>query len=250
MSDLTASELSVQGTQRPRLTAVNCRVRPGELHVLIGANGAGKSTLLASLAGLQPLDGGRVQLNGHDLKHYPPAELARRRAVLPQSNPLAFDYRVGALIDLGRHPHPQETHTAKHRAIQALDLSRLLPRRVHTLSGGERQRAQLARVLAQLVPAPGSFLFLDEPLAALDLRYRSRLLTLLEELAGDGVGIVISVHELDALHDLDATIHLLHAGAVLAAAPTLEGLGAQALSQAYGGAVHFQQRQMVVIRGD
>ena len=64
MSDLTATELFVRGTQRPRLTAVNCRVRPGELHVLIGANGAGKSTLLASLAGLQPLDGGRVQLDG------------------------------------------------------------------------------------------------------------------------------------------------------------------------------------------
>ena len=72
----------------------------------------------------------------------------------------------------------------------------------------------------------------------------------IEELAGDSVGIVISVHELDALHDLNATIHLLHAGTVLATAPTLEGLGAQALSQAYGGAVHFQQRQMPVIRGD
>lgn len=248
MSPLVAHDLHVAGTRGPRLSAVSCCIRPGELHVLIGPNGAGKSTLLAALAGLLHPDHGNVRLDARCLSRWHPRALACRRAVLPQHNPMAFDYSVEALLALGLHPHDAGTDTALELAVDALELAPLMQQRMHTLSGGEQQRAQLGRVLAQLRPAAGCYLLLDEPLAALDLRFRVRLLALLKRLLHRGVGIVLSIHELDTLHDLDAEVHLLHTGSVLETSRGLNQMGIEALSRAYGGPVQFETRAIPVLQ--
>ncbi|WP_280506540.1 ATP-binding cassette domain-containing protein [Nocardia farcinica] len=80
------------GPARRVLDQVDFAVAAGEIVALVGPNGAGKSTLLAALAGeLTPAAGG-VELDGHPLTHWSPLDMARRRAVLPQTHTVGFPF--------------------------------------------------------------------------------------------------------------------------------------------------------------
>jgi molybdate transport system ATP-binding protein len=149
-------------------------VADGEVVVLLGPNGAGKTTLLRAIAGLEPLQRGRIELAGRVVDdagaHFVAPE--RRRVglvfqdyrLVPHLSVLdnvAFSARVGGA---GRR-------VARERArpwLERLDLTDLAARRPAQLSGGQAQRVALARALAMEPDA----LLLDEPLAALDARTR------------------------------------------------------------------------------
>ena len=76
-------------------------IAPGEVVVLVGANGAGKSTLLKTMAGELAVSTGSVRLGDLDIGKTPPAVLARRRGVLPQSSSLSFPFTVHEVVRLG-----------------------------------------------------------------------------------------------------------------------------------------------------
>ena len=116
----------------------NVRVAPGERIAILGPSGAGKSTLLKLMAReLQP-QAGQVIFAGRPLAQWPLADLARRRAVLPQGSNVAFGLQCALVIGLGRVVRlldPQLERIVQDAAALA-HAAHLLGRRLDTLSGG------------------------------------------------------------------------------------------------------------------
>lgn len=183
------------------LTAVTQRFAPGRLHAVIGPNGAGKSTLLRLLAREWPATHGEVRLDNRPLADWPAAELARRRALLPQQHGLAFAFSATEVVTLGRLHARRRTPAAERAivtaALETAGAAHLATRRYPELSGGERARVQLARVLAQIWDeADGPrYLLLDEPTAHLDLTFQHACLRLARAWAARGVGVIAVLHD-------------------------------------------------------
>lgn len=216
---LAAKALSIGYTQnrQQRVVAdgINLTLRPGELTCLIGPNGAGKSTLMRTLAGMQPPLAGEVQMDGVDLHHVPPAELAKRLAVVLTERVDVGNLSAYALVALGRHPYTDwrgrlsaHDHSAVASALAQVKATALAQRAVNELSDGERQRVMIARALAQLAGGetalddesaqPNKILILDEPTAFLDLPRRVEMMQLLGTLARmTRAAVLLSTHDLD-----------------------------------------------------
>ncbi|UWE11626.1 ABC transporter ATP-binding protein [Actinacidiphila bryophytorum] len=179
-------------------------VRPGEVLALLGPNGAGKTTALRALAGLAPLTGGHLRLDGETLE-----DPALRRRTPPEARPVGVifqDYllfpHLTALENVAFGPRCQGMSRAAARALAAGLLDRMgladhagaKPRR---LSGGQAQRVALARALA----TGPRLLLLDEPLAALDARARLDVRAELRRhlAAFEAVAILVTHDPLDAM---------------------------------------------------
>ncbi|NKY79506.1 ABC transporter ATP-binding protein [Nocardiopsis dassonvillei] len=173
-------------------------VRPGEILALLGPNGAGKSSALRALAGLVPLTGGRVLVDGRDQTRTP---VEHRPIGMVFQDYLLFPH-MSALDNVAFGPRHQGLSRAgaRERAAELLahmDLSAYARVRPRRLSGGQAQRVALARALA----VRPRLLLLDEPMAALDastrIDVRARLGHLLEEF--DGATVLVTHDPLDAM---------------------------------------------------
>ncbi|MFF9775295.1 ABC transporter ATP-binding protein [Streptomyces sp. NPDC013978] len=178
---------------RPVLDGVDLEVAEHEIVCVLGPSGSGKSTLLRVVAGLQPLDGGRVSLDGRDQRGVP----AHKRGIglMFQDHQLFPQRDVAGNVAFGPRMHGV---TKDERALRVRELLELvgLPgagrRRVGELSGGEQQRVALARALA---PSP-RLLMLDEPLGQLDRSLRERLVVELRGLFGElGTTVLAVTHD-------------------------------------------------------
>src|ERR1700761_3852101 len=152
MSSLAAAKIFVRRGARAILDDVSLRAESGDFVAIIGANGAGKSTLLSVLAGLLRADSGTVTLDGVSIRALSGAQLARRRAYLPQNPRCEWPISVERLVALGLTPTLPAfggwTPTDQQKIDRALESCDLLDRRdqaATTLSGGELARAMLAR---------------------------------------------------------------------------------------------------------
>jgi iron complex transport system ATP-binding protein len=220
---LQAEALQVIRAGRALLDGVELAVRPGEVLALLGPNGAGKSTLLRCLCGELAPDAGQVRINGRPVAAWGARDLARRRAVLPQHSALGFPFTVLEVVLMGRIPHGGPGPGDEGRALAALEaaeVAHLTGRTYTTLSGGERQRVHLARVLVQLwdaLPdAEPRWLMLDEPTASLDLAHQHATLALARRWAGEGVGVLVVLHDLNLAAQYADRVAVLQAGRLLA----------------------------------
>jgi iron complex transport system ATP-binding protein len=188
-SILSAQQLQLRIGSRVLLDRFDWQMQAGQCWCVIGRNGAGKSTLLRTLAGLHQAQQGQVVLGlgqaQRPLAAWPPGELARQRAYLPQTQNDAFAYRVIEMVLMARHPyHAQhywegsDDHVAAQAALAQMEVADLAQRDIRSLSGGERQRVAIAALLAQNTP----LLLLDEPMNALDLSHQVRVMQLLSNL--------------------------------------------------------------------
>src|SRR5262249_7777238 len=207
--------------------------------------------LIAALAGERRPQSGRVTLDGDAITALPAALLARRRAVLPQSTALAFDFTVAEVVALGCLPFVGSEQAlvdeaALAAACEATGIGALRGRRYGTLSGGEQQRVQLARVLAQLWragPEPAArYLLLDEPTAALDLWHRGALLRLAGDRAREGMGVLAAVPALTRAAVFAEGVVLLRGGRVVAAGPPANVLEPAMLQACFGVPVELVRR--------
>lgn len=195
------------------LEDVDLTVGAGEIMAVLGPSGSGKSTLLRSVAGLQRLDAGSVELGDRDITDVP----AHRRGVgLMFQDHALFPHRdVAANIGFGLRMQRRSTAEVAHRVDALLDLVDLRgygSRRIQTLSGGEQQRVALARALA---PEP-EVLLLDEPLGALDRTLRERLVAELRSLFRRlGLTVVAVTHDQSDAFALADRLALVDSGRVL-----------------------------------
>ena len=258
---LQAHGIAVQRGERQILADIDLSLPAGQVIGVLGANGAGKSTLLAALAGELSPSAGRITLNGRPLSAWSVAELARCRAVLPQSPSLQFDLPVATVIGMGAYPHARHTRTGAPRTDDSRDTARaaiaedqrilqrvlaladvqdLYERRYCHLSGGEQQRVHLARVLYQLLLACQGHdeyrvLMLDEPTASLDPRHQLHLLSAVHTLAHEeNVAALLIVHDLNLAAGCCDRLLLLGQGRVAACGTPAQVLTPDTLRQVYG----------------
>jgi molybdate transport system ATP-binding protein len=157
---------------------VHLTASDGEVVGLLGPNGAGKTTLLRALAGLHPIDAGRIELAGHVLED-PGAGVRREPAgravgVVFQDHLVFPHLSAGENVAFGPRAQGLPAREARERArhwLARVGLADLAHARPHELSGGQRQRVALARALA----SGPALLLLDEPLAALDVETRRQV---------------------------------------------------------------------------
>lgn len=257
---LQAHGIAVQRGERQILSDIDLSLPAGQVIGVLGANGAGKSTLLAALAGELSPSTGRITLNGRPLSAWPAAELARCRAVLPQSPSLQFDLPVATVIGMGAYPHARHTRTGAprtdsrdtaqaaiaedqrilQRVLALADVQDLYERRYRRLSGGEQQRVHLARVLYQLLLARQGHdeyrvLMLDEPTASLDPRHQLHLLSAVHTLVHEeNVAALVIVHDLNLAAGCCDRLLLLGQGRVAACGTPAQVLTPDTLRQVYG----------------
>ena len=163
---------SSKGELVPALAGVDLEARDGELLVVVGASGSGKSTLLRAVAGLEPLDSGRVLLDGRDVSHVPAGR--RGVAMVFQEAALFPHLDVASNVGIGERARGSGRRQVDGRVrevARTLDVEHLLDRMPGELSGGERQRVALARAM---IRSPRVCL-LDEPLASVDAELRLRM---------------------------------------------------------------------------
>ncbi len=192
---------------------------PGDVVALLGPNGAGKTTALRALAGLVPLSGGHLRLDGATLDRTPPE--ARPVGVVFQDY-LLFPH-LSALDNVAFGPRCQGASKAEARALASRWLARMgladhtgvKPRR---LSGGQAQRVALARALA----TRPRLLLLDEPLAALDARTRLEVRAQLRRHLAEfeAVAVLVTHDPLDAMVLADRLVVVEHGRVVQAGAPS------------------------------
>ncbi len=219
------------------LEAVTFEARRGEVLALMGANGVGKTTLLASIAGILPLAGGALELDGVPLASLDARTRATRIAFIESTSSALESLSVREAVENARYPHHRWWEwTAKEsdgeavaRALTQVGIAHLAGRELSTLSAGERQRVWIAVGLAQ----DADVLLLDEPTSHLDVRYALEVLELARELARSGKIVIAVLHLLEEAADYADRIALLGPGGLIAAGTPTEVFTSNAIKRAY-----------------
>ena len=210
--------------------ALKVRHRSGASAIaLLGASGSGKTSLLEVIAGLRRVTAGRIVVDGEVL-----TETARkvslkpeRRRVgyVPQDSLLFPHLDVRGNVRFGQKRRGAESERGFQEAVEILEIGPLLSRRPYSLSGGERQRVALARALAT---AP-RLLLLDEPLAALDMELKERILPYLFRIRATKTRMIYVTHNVGEAIALADEAVVLREGCVEARGAPRELLAMSAL---------------------
>ena len=199
-------------------------VRAGEILALVGDNGAGKSTLVKALAGAQPPDGGRIEIDGAPRRLGAPRDAdAAGIGCLHQGLGLVDTLNVPENVFLGR-----ELRTRRFGLVPELDHARMrertidllarfgvdLPRLnepVVKLSGGQRQTIAISRLLLKEV----RLVIMDEPMAALGVEEGRRVLDLVRNMRERGVSVLVISHNLEHVFQLADRIAVMKNGRLI-----------------------------------
>ena len=223
------------------LHGLDLRAQAGTVTAIVGPNGSGKTTFLRALTGDLAYSGS-ARLNGIEVAGARPREMAAIRAVLTQATQLAFPFTVQEVVRLGLTSGVSE-HTGgpedlPARALAEVGLTGYANRDFQTLSGGEQARAHLARVLVQVwrpvTPQGPRWLFLDEPVAALDIGHQLAVMRLARRYADAGGGVIAVMHDLNLSAMFADRIALMLDGRILAQGVPAEVLTDAHLGHAYG----------------
>ena len=234
---LELCEISAGYGKRAVTHDINFSVGPGELLVLAGPNGSGKTSILKTAAGLLPPFRGRVMIKGIELNRLKPRERAAHTAFLFQNRDSPWPFTVRETVAQGRYVRLGWLGAARTIDLDAVDsalekagLLNLSDRLITELSGGELQRVYIARSIAQ----GASFLLLDEPVNNLDPKFSYMILNLITELAREGRGIILSLHDLRLASRFASRILLLSlSGSILAMGSPEEVLTVENLGMLY-----------------
>ncbi|OEF23133.1 vitamin B12 ABC transporter ATP-binding protein BtuD [Vibrio rumoiensis] len=221
----------------PRLLPLSLCVNEGEILHVIGPNGSGKSTLLEAISGLLKCHG-EICLSGESIAHLTLAELAQKRAYLPQTGRPAFSMSVFHYLSLSipTTANQFDISPAVKEITELLSIENKLHRSIHHLSGGEWQRVRLAGICLQVWPSLnpyGQALLLDEPSAPLDVGQESLLYRLIDLMASKGLAIIMANHDLNRTLRHSDNVLLLREGVVQAVGKTDEVMNESMLSEVF-----------------
>lgn len=209
----------------------------GQVTAILGPNGAGKTTLMRLLLGLLKPSEGKIFLDEKPLGQFSRKQLAGMISYLPQQSDNSLELSVLEVIRLSRYARLkmfQELTPADHQAvkeaIQRCGCEPLLEKRFSQLSGGERQRVLCARAIAQ----EPQFLFLDEPVSHLDLRYQHELLETCRCLCREkGTGVICVLHDMNLTAAYSDFVWLMKKGSLITSGSTEYVLDPDRLSQVF-----------------
>lgn len=205
--------------RKPVLRNLSLRFEPGRIALILGPNGSGKSTLLRLLLGLlDPPDTGACTLAGTPVHALAPARRAEHLGYVPHHPHVGYAYTVRQYVSFSLAARAPATD-AIEAALNQLDLRDLADMPVLELSAGQIQRASIARAIAQVNTSTASpcFLLADEPTSSLDPRHVAQVLSIFRWLADQGVGIVLTMHDLATAGSIADDVFVLDADGRLAA---------------------------------
>ncbi len=223
------------GTQKV-LHSVSFEAGHGTFLSVLGPNGVGKSTLFKCLLGIYSPSEGEILIDGENIQHFSPQQLAKKIAYIPQSHSPSFQYSVfemvlmGITAQLGSFSSPGPAETAKaEAALDRLGITHLKDRSYTHISGGERQLVLIARALVQ----DARILIMDEPSSSLDFGNRIRIMQMVQSLVKEGYLVIQSTHDPDQAFLYSDHILALHEGQVLAYGTPAQVVTSELISKLY-----------------
>jgi ABC-type polar amino acid transport system, ATPase component len=214
ISHLSKTYHNPDGSSLTVLKDVNCEIQPGEVISIIGPSGTGKSTLLRAMNLLDPPTGGSILLDGENIlaKGYPVHKMRQKMGMVFQGFNL-FDHMT-VLENVMYAPckirkisldQAREEAMALLRKVGLAEKAEVYP---ESLSGGQKQRVAIARCLAM---KPEVILF-DEPTSALDPTMVGEVLSVIRQLAKEGMTMLIVTHEMKFARDVSTRIFFMYDG--------------------------------------
>jgi polar amino acid transport system ATP-binding protein len=199
------------------LKGIDLAVTTGEVIAIIGKSGSGKSTLLRCINCLEDFQGGKILVDGKALDHASPAamrELRQRVGMIFQSFNLFPHLTVGKNIMLApllvKNKDAASAQTAATKLLERVGLSEKFDAFADQLSGGQQQRVAIARALA-MEPA---VLLCDEITSALDPELVGEVLRVVENLADEGMTLLMVTHEMNFARKVSDRVIFMHQGLV------------------------------------
>ena len=246
------SGLSCGYEKQKVLDRVDLQIMRGDFIGLLGPSGSGKTTLLRAMLGAVDVYEGEVLVDGVNASEGRP-----RIGYVPQLETIDWNFPVTVreVVMMGRTMENRffpwfrrEEKQLADRMMEQLGILHLAGRHIRQLSGGQQQRAFLARAL---VSSP-SLLLLDEPTSGVDVKTRDDVMHLLHDLNHEGVTIVITTHEINAVAVHLPRLAVLHshdgAGRVLAEGTPYDVITPEVLFQTYGAdmpVIHYEGMPIV-----
>ena len=199
------------------LKGVNLNIYENEFVTLLGPSGCGKTTLLRILGGFLEQDEGTVIFDGQCIDNVPAYKreintVFQRYALFPHLNVfenIAFGLRIKKL---GNDIISQKVN----RMLSLVNLEGYEKRNVTKLSGGQQQRVAIARAMA----TNPEIIYFDEPTSALDPELIGEVLTVMRQLAEDGMTMLVVTHEMDFARNVSNKVMFMEGGKVVEAAPS------------------------------
>lgn len=207
------------------LKGVDLDVQKGDVVAILGPSGSGKTTLLRCINFLEKADSGTMIFDGetYDLSHAAQKQInamRRKNGFVFQSynlflNKTALQNVTEGLIVARRMPKAQAEEVGR-RALERVGLSDRCNYYPHQLSGGQQQRVVIARAIA----AGPDIVFFDEPTSALDPELTGEVLSVMRQLADDGMTMLVVTHEMGFARNVSNKVVFMEGGVVVESAPS------------------------------
>lgn len=233
---LETEALDVAYGRTRAVQGLNLTVGQGEIVAVLGANGAGKTSLLRALQGAVKPSGGKIRFMGRDLTNAGSADRVRAGMMLvPEGRQIFVSMTVHENLLMGGHL--RRDHAAMEKDIEAVydrfpNLAERRDMKATVLSGGEQQMLAVGRAL---IGRP-RLMMLDEPSLGLSPLFVEKLFSLIRELNGEGLSILLVEQNTHMALEIASRAYVLELGRVTLQGPAAELAADAALAEAYLGA--------------
>jgi lipopolysaccharide export system ATP-binding protein len=233
---LAARNLRKSYRSREVVHDLSLEVNTGEVVGLLGPNGAGKTTAFYMIVGLVRADGGSVLLDGRDLTALSMDRRARLGlGYLPQEasvfRRLSVADNIMAILELRSDLDREQRERLLEELLDELRIGQVRESQGMSLSGGERRRVEIARALA----ANPKFILLDEPFAGVDPLSVQDIQRIVRELAGRGIGVLITDHNVRETLHVCSRAYIVDRGTVIASGSAAQVLANSQVREVYLG---------------
>jgi lipopolysaccharide export system ATP-binding protein len=217
MDSLSVTELHKTFGRREVVRGVDFSMQSGEVAGLLGPNGAGKTTIFYIIVGFHRPSSGKVLLNDTEITREPMYRRARRGITyLPQEasvfRKLTVEKNIWAILETRGDMDRAAREERLEQLLNEFGIDKIRSQYGYTLSGGERRRTEIARALA----TEPKFLLLDEPFAGIDPKTVFELKEIISRLAGKGIGILITDHNVRDTLEITTESFIINDGIIVA----------------------------------
>ena len=236
MDQLSVTELRKTFGRREVVRGIDFSMQSGEVAGLLGPNGAGKTTIFYIIVGFLRPSSGKVRLNETEITREPMYRRARLGITyLPQEasvfRKLTVEKNIWAILETRGDLNKVTKTEQLEKLLNEFGIDKIRRQYGYTISGGERRRTEIARALA----TDPKFLLLDEPFAGIDPKTVFELKEIISRLAGKGIGILITDHNVRDTLEITTESFIINEGIIVARGGKDEILSDKMVREVYLG---------------